>query len=103
MGLLLEAAKKFPQKFNKSSRSPKNKNGQVLTLQDWTLAQLIDVSYDIGLLKLDTKRFSHHVRDFRNYIHPCHQMISNFDPDMHTAKICFQVLKAAIADLSGER
>lgn len=29
--------------------------------------------------------------------------IADFDLDIHTAKICFQVLKVAIADLSGER
>ena len=30
-------------------------------------------------------------------------MVSKFSPDEHTAKVCFQVLKAALADVSGER
>lgn len=30
-------------------------------------------------------------------------MTSGFTPDEHTAKVCFQVLKAALANLAGER
>ena len=33
-------------------------------------AQLIDVGCEVGVLKLDIKKFSHGLRDFRNYIHP---------------------------------
>ena len=29
--------------------------------------------------------------------------ISDFSPDEHTAKVCFQVLKAALASVAGER
>ena len=42
-------------------------------------------------------------KDFRNYIHPRQQLSQNFNPDMHTAKISWQVLQAAIADLTGKR
>jgi hypothetical protein len=49
------------------------------------------------------KKFSHGLREFRNYIHPYEQMVSGFAPDEHTAKVCFQVLKAALASLAGER
>ncbi len=102
-GILLDSIKKSPEKFNQSTCCPKDKNGKVRPFREWKLTDLIDVSHNIGLLKLDIKKFSHHVRDFRNYIHPYQQMISSFHPDLHTAKICFQVLKAAIADLNGER
>ena len=101
-GILLGTALSAPEKFNRSSASPK-KEGKVLPYDQWGLASFIDVAYDVGLLKLDVKKFSHSVRDFRNYIHPYEQMSSNFIPDKHTAQICLQVLKAAIADLSGER
>jgi hypothetical protein len=52
------------------------------------------------MLGLDVKKFSHALRDFRNYIHPYEQMASRFNPDAHTAQICFQVLRAAISALS---
>ena len=100
--VLLGAAQKAPEGFNRSSKSPKQ-NGKVKAFQDWKLAELIDVAHDIGLLKPDVQKFSHGLRDFRNYIHPYQQMASGFKPDEHTARLCFQVLKAALADVAGDR
>lgn len=100
---LLGAAQKEPARFNRSGASPKYADGNVKRLHEWSLAQLIDVACDIGLLKPDVKKFSHGLRDFRNYIHPYEQMMSGFSPDEHTAKVCFQVLKAALASVAGER
>jgi hypothetical protein len=102
-GLLLSVAAKDPRSFNQASASPKDKEGKVFQLHEWSLKDLIDVACEVGLLGLDVKKFSHSLRDFRNYIHPYQQMVSRFDPDEHTAKICWQVLRAAIADLSKQR
>jgi hypothetical protein len=102
-GVLLGVAQKYPAKFNKSKVSPKDAEGKVRPFHEWSLAQFIDAACDVGLLKLDVKKFSHGLRDFRNYIHPYEQMVSGFTPDEHTAKVCFQVLKAALASLAGER
>lgn len=102
-GILLEFAIRNTRLFNQSKSSPKNKEGQVKPLHEWTLSSLIDVSHEVRLIKLDVKRFSHAVKDFRNYIHPRQQVSQNFNPDIHTAKICWQVLQAAIADVSGNR
>jgi hypothetical protein len=99
-GILLGVARNNVQQFNQSSASPKDKQGKVKMLHEWTLANFIDVSYDVGLLGLDVKKFSHALRDFRNYIHPYEQMASRFSPDKHTAQICFQVLRAAMTALS---
>ncbi|HZT04967.1 MAG TPA: hypothetical protein VFA39_22140 [Steroidobacteraceae bacterium] len=101
--VLLGAAQKEPAGFNQASASPKNSDGSVKRFHEWSLAQLIDVSCEVGLLKPDVKKFSHGLRDFRNYIHPYEQMVSGFTPDEHTAKLCFQVLKAALASVAGER
>lgn len=101
--VLLGAAQKSPESFNRSPASPKNAAGKVKPLHEWSLAQFIDVACEIQLLKVDVKKFSHGLRDFRNYIHPYEQMISGFTPDEHTAKVCFQVLKAALASVAGER
>jgi hypothetical protein len=101
--VLLGAAQKEPAGFNRASASPKASDGSVKRFHDWSLAQLIDVSCEVGVLKPDVKKFSHGLRDFRNYIHPYEQMISGFTPDEHTAKLCFQVLKAALASVAGER
>ena len=102
-GLLLGTALADAQRFNQATSSPKDKANKVKSFPEWSLAQLIDVSFELGYLKLDVKKFSHGLRDFRNYIHPFQQMSSRFSPDKHTGEICFQVLKAAIASLSGAR
>lgn len=99
-GILLGIAKKKTKEFNSSISSPKGKDGKVLRFQNWTLANFIDVAHSIGLLGEDVKKFSHTLRNFRNYIHPSQQLSSKFKPDEHTAKICWQVLQAAISDLS---
>ena len=99
-GILLGVALKYPKEFNQSKSSPKNKEGKVKQFQDWTLSNFIDVAYEIGLLKEDVKKFSHSLREFRNYIHPYEQVSSRFYPNKHTAKICWQVLKAAIYQLT---
>lgn len=102
-GVLLGAAQCSPEKFNRSKAAPTDKDGKVKQHQEWTLAQFIDVACDVKVLSPDVKTFSHGLRDFRNYIHPYQQMISGFQPDEHTSKVCFQVLKAALANLVGER
>lgn len=102
-GVLLGAAQREPARFNQAKASPKGADGSVKRFHEWNLAQFIDVASEIGVLKLDVKKFSHGLRDFRNYIHPYEQMVSGFAPDEHTAKVCFQVLKAALASVAGER
>lgn len=98
-GLLLGMASKFPKEFNQAVSTPKDKNGKARPFQDWTLEGFINVSHENGLIGLDVKKFSHALRDFRNYIHPYEQASSNFTPDEHTAKICLQVLNATIEDI----
>ncbi len=102
-GILLGVALQKPKEFNQAANSPKDKDNKVKPFHEWSLAQFIDVAHGLGALRLDVKKFSHELRDFRNYIHPYQQLASKFTPDKHTAEICLQVLKAAIADLSGVR
>ena len=100
--VLFGAAQRAPARFNQANATPKTANGPPKRFREWTLAQLIDVACEVGVLKLDIKKFSHGLRDFQNYIHPYEQMVSGFTPDEHTAKLCFQVLEAALASLAGE-
>lgn len=102
-GALLGLAMENTAAFNQSKAAPKDKDGRVRKLQDWTLANFIDAAYELEFLSLDVQKHSHALRDFRNYIHPFAQMASRFTPDEHTANISIQVLKAAFASLAGGR
>lgn len=99
-GVFLGIACKRPKEFNQSPASPKDISGKVRQFQDWTLSDFINVASDLRLIGQDVKKFSHALREFRNYIHPYEQMASSFNPDGHTAKICWQVLQAAITQLT---
>ncbi|SRR5574344_261781 len=98
-GVLLGAALHDMKTFNQAKSSPKDKNGKNKVFPEWTLSDFINVAYEIGYLREDVKKFSHVVRDFRNYIHPYQQFASRFSPDEYTVSICFQVLKAALYQL----
>jgi len=99
-GILLGVALSNPQKFNMAKTSPKDKNRKALQFHEWTLSNFIDVAKETGFLKEDVKKFSHSLRDFRNYIHPYQQANQQFNPDEHTARLCWQVLKVAIFQLA---
>lgn len=99
-GILLGVAIQHPKQFNSAKSSPKDKNSKVKPFHEWSLSAFIDVAKELGLIQHDTHKFSHSLRDFRNYIHPFEQMSSGFSPREHTAKICLQVLRAAIHEIS---
>ena len=88
-GILLGIATKRPKAFNQAKAAPIDKEGKIKKFPNWTLSNLIDVSNEIKLIGDDVKKFSHALREFRNYIHPYQQVTSGFTPDNHTAKICF--------------
>lgn len=101
--LLLGRAQASPFDFNRTNSAPKDRDGRVRKFTDWSLGNLIDCATELHALSLDVKRFGHALREFRNYVHPYQQISSGFQPDEHTARISIQVLKAAIADLTGMR
>ena len=57
------------------------------------------VENTVKLLDEDVKKFSHNLRDFRNYIHPHEQLVKEFNPNIQTAKISWNVLKLAMEQM----
>ena len=98
-GLLLGYAMQYPKAFNSSPAAPKDEYKKIKAFGNWTLSDLINVAYELGLLNEDIKKHSHTIRDFRNYIHPKEQLKSLFYPDESTARISWQVLKACVIQL----
>lgn len=99
-GLLLGEATRQPEAFNRAQASPKGPESRPKQFHEWTLANFIDVARELDILGEDISKFSHALRDFRNHIHPHQQMAQSFTPDEDTAKMCVQVMFAAIRDLS---
>lgn len=100
-GILLSVAIERAGEFTRANSSPKDKDtGKTKQIQEWSLASLINVSRELNIVGEDVKKFSHVLRDFRNYIHPNQQLIVGFDPNYRTANICWSVLQAAISQIS---
>lgn len=102
-GILLGVATTDLRSFMTAKAAPKDKTGNVHKIHQWKLASLIEVACELGLVGLDVKKFSHELRDFRNYIHPYHQRAQGFTPTEHTVDICWQVFRAAFAQLKACR
>ncbi len=102
-GILLGVAMKNIEIFNKSKLSPKDKEGNVKHFKDWTLNNFIDVAHELKFIREDVKKFSHVLRDYRNYIHPNQQIKTKFQPDINTANICWQVVKSTIIQIKDNK
>lgn len=99
-GVLLYKVENDREVACQTKSAPKNKaSGVVKPIQEWSLSTLIDVAYDAGWLQGDVKRFSHALRESRNIVHPYYQRILKDTPDKDTCRICWQVVRAAVADL----
>jgi hypothetical protein len=74
-------------------------SGRTLEFSQWSLSDLINVSYERLWIQQDIRDFSHVLRDYRNLVHPAKQRQSGFLPDKDTCSICWEVVRAALNDL----
>jgi len=101
-GILLHKVESNPKIAGSANAAPKDrKTGKTRDIGDWGLSAMIDVAHEVGWLQGDIKRFSHGLRESRNIVHPYMQRTLNEKPDKDTCSICWQVVRAAIADLLG--
>lgn len=98
-GLLLHKVEHNMKAAHQAKAAPRDKAGVVKPINDWSLSSLIDVAHEVGWLQGDVKRFSHALRESRNIVHPYVQRVLQDRPDEDTCRICWQVVRAAVADL----
>jgi hypothetical protein len=98
-GILLHRLENDLQKANRAPAAPKDRFGAAKKIHEWSLSTLIDVAHELGWLQGDVKRFSPGPRESRNVVHPHVQRLSSESPDEDTCEICWQVVRAAVADL----
>jgi len=99
-GVLLHQVERNIADANQSKAAPKEKGtGKPKPIHEWGIGTLIDVAHELGWLQGDMKRFSHGLRESRNVVHPYMQRRLNETPDHDTCAICWQVVRAGVADL----
>jgi len=94
-GMLLGTMQRRPGDANRATCSPKDQAGAVRPFRQWSLAEMIDVAHTLGWLGLDVRKFSHALREFRNFVHPYEQLSAGAAPDEDTCKISWLVVQAA--------
>lgn len=98
-GVLLFFAFSHSDEFMKSIKAPKDKSGNVKKIEEWNFYTLIEVAHSCGFIDKDIIKFSHALREYRNYVHPSVQFVQGFTPSIHTAEMCYQVVLCAINQL----
>lgn len=98
-GILHGIARMRPREFNQATSAPKKEDGEVKRFQEWSLNNFIDVAHELGLINEDVKRYSHSLREFRNYIHPYQQVVEDCLPTGNTADMTCVTLKVAIEQI----
>ena len=98
-GLLLAVVCSHPKEANLAKSAPRDKQGNIKKFHEWTLTDLITVSYECGWIERDARDFSLELREYRNMVHPWNQRAKQFHPDMDTASICWEVVEAVLNDL----
>ena len=99
-GVLLHKVEQNIAAANSSNAAPRERaTGKPKPIHDWGLSALIDVAHERGWLQGDMKRFSHALRESRNVVHPYMQRLMSENPDHDTCAICWQVVRAGVADL----
>lgn len=106
-GCLLYCLTTQMAKAMSSQKSPKikEKNGNLSpkAIQDWKLVELINVAYDIGLIRLDLQKFGHALRELRNLVHPQAQIKEGIVPDAGLAEVCWKVTETTLKQLFPEQ
>jgi len=98
-GILLSIASKNPKDFNTAKASPKQ-DGKVKNFAKWTLNDFINVAYEIKFLDIVSQKYTHFLREFRNFIHPFEAYSKqHFNFDKKSAEIVIKVLIKSIDDL----
>ncbi|SRR6266436_2328412 len=54
----------------RATAAPRDKNGSVLPLRDWTLRHFLDVGHELTWIARSARDVGVVLRDYRNYVHP---------------------------------
>lgn len=82
----------------KSNCVPKDKgSGDKLPIEKWMLDAMINVCHDRGWIDGDVSKFSHAVKEYRNFVHPYQQLKSKLKtPKETTCKAARVVIEGAL-------
>ncbi|MGB2621068.1 MAG: hypothetical protein WA857_21920 [Candidatus Acidiferrum sp.] len=77
-----------------AAAAPKDRQGQPLTLRDWTLQDYIGVAHELGWITVAAKDVGVVLRDYRNYIHPQKELSHGVSLTTPDAAILWEIGKS---------
>lgn len=99
-GVLYARAQADPKRANTQVATPKDDQGKARPLRDWSLNDFIQVAEQAGWIHSTRGKFSHVLRDYRNFVHPREEHARKETIDAATVDIAREVLIAILKDLS---
>lgn len=75
------------------------RNGRRISADRAGLHLLLDDAHRRGWIQTDAKDFMEKVRDYRNFVHPRHQIEYGLVPDLDTVRMCWAPVHALLNDL----
>lgn len=96
-GLLFSVLiERFPELATSGFPTP---GGKAVPAERVGLHQLIALAHQRGIIQHDAMNFMEPVRNYRNFIHPRHQLENDFSPDQDTVSLCWGPVHAVLNDL----
>lgn len=85
---------------NGSAATSASKASKKPDISEWDLANLIDVSVELGLVSPAVEKLSHPIREYRNLVHPGNELRKKLSFGSEEARIALEVLNIVHRDLS---
>lgn len=98
-GLVMARCNLDSQKVQRTSRAPKQDDGQVKSLADWRFTELIVAAIELGWLTASPKDFKAGLRKYETLIHPFSQAAARIEINQDSAHNAWKTLNKAIEDL----
>lgn len=99
-GALLAKLKGNIQAAMTSKKAPRDKSGSARPIDDWTLADYIAVSTELGFVPKSVEKHSHELRDTRNLVHPRKQVSEQITVDESLYRISREIAETVLDALS---
>lgn len=100
-GCILAKMENNPRDANTASNTPIDPStSKPKAFKKWTLNEMIDVALELGWIHESRGKFSHQVRDYRNFVHVHKEVTEGMSIDAGACAVALEVLKQVVIDLS---
>lgn len=97
-GILFDKAQNEPSRAMAAQAAPKNREGKVGPISNWSLENLINVANECGWISRGSKEFSKALQGYRNLIHPREQLKKDITVGLSECKTARMLIEAILEE-----